>query len=576
MSVSSPVSNTTTTSRFANPPKWVKNILFFGLCAFGAGALIYNVLPSNRIEQPASFTPARASRGDFAETVEKVNAEFRAYWKRYKIEPANRAPDLAIARRLSLGLMGTVPSLEEIRVLEDTSRLKPEERIEWYLSRILEDRRYAGYVAERLARAYVGTEDGPFIIYRRRRFVTWLSDRLHQQDMQYDDIVQALISGDGLWTDSPEVNFLTVTADQAMENKPDSIRLAGRTVRAFLGTRIDCLQCHDENRTDDPSAFPDGEGDTRDGTQRDFHRLAAFFSEAENSLRGIQDAKDKKYQYKFLYEEEEETVEPAVPFNVELLEEKGNRRQRLARWVTHPKNRPFARAMVNRVWALMFGRALHDPIDNIPLDDVDDPALETLATDFIDHGFNIRRLIRVIAATEVFQLDSRSESFEITPLHERKWASFPLTRLRPEQVAGGLIQASSLRTIDANAHIFSQIARYGQENDFVKRYGDTGEDEFEDRGGTIPQRLLMMNGNLVKERTKGDITNASARIAALAPTDEKAVETAYLVVLSRRPDVRESAHFTKAFKGVKGNARQNMLEDLYWVLLNSTEFGWNH
>ncbi len=560
----------------ANPPVWLKNVLFVALCFCGAGALIYNVLPANRIERPASFVPGRENRPEFAGVVDKVNAEFRDYWKKYEIQPTDRADDLTIARRLSLGLMGTVPSLEEIRAFENTKRLKPEDRIEWYISRILEDRRYSDYVAERLARTYVGTENGPFILYRRRRFVTWLSDRLNQQDLAYDEIVRALISGDGLWTDSPEVNFVTVTSVESNENQPDNIRLAGRTVRAFLGTRIDCLQCHDENRTEDPSIFPDGDGDTRDGTQRDFHRLAAFYSETQNSLRGIQDTKDQPYNYKFLYEEEEETVEPGVPFNVELLEEEGTRRQRLANWVTHPRNRPFARAMVNRIWALMFGRALHDPIDNIPLDDIDDPALETLATDFIEHDFNIRRLIRVIAATEVFQLDSRSTKFEITPLHERKWASFPLTRLRPEQMAGGLIQASSLRTIDANAHIISQITRYGQESEFVKRYGDTGEDEFEDRGGTIPQRLLMMNGELVKERTKSEITNASARIAVLAPTGETAVETAYLVVLSRRPTAPEAAHFAKRLKGVKGKPRQDMLEDLYWVLLNSTEFSWNH
>jgi len=575
--MSAPAAETSNAGSVASTaPAWVKNVLFIGLCFFGAGALIYNVIPSNHIEQPASFTPGREKRGDFAEVVDKINAEFREYWKDAKIEPTGRAPDLTIARRLSLGLMGTVPSLEEIRAFEDTAHLQKPDRIEWYVSRILEDRRYSDYVAERLARAYVGTEQGPFILYRRRRFVTWLSDRLHQQDLQYDDIVRALISGDGLWTDSPEVNFVTVTSVEANQNQPDNIRLAGRTVRAFLGTRIDCLQCHDENRSEDPSVFPDGDGDTRDGTQRDFHRLAAFFSEAGSSLRGVQDTKDKKYSYQFLYEDKEETVEPAVPFNVELLEESGNRRQRLAKWVTHPKNRPFARAMVNRVWALMFGRALHDPIDNIPLEDIDDPALETLATDFIEHDFNIRRLIRVIAATEVFQLDSRSETFDITLRHERKWAAFPLTRLRPEQMAGGLIQASSLRTIDANDHIFSQILRYTQENEFVKRYGDTGEDEFEDRGGTIPQRLLMMNGSLVKERTKADITNASIDIAVLAPTDEKAVDTAYLVVLTRRPDPAEANHFAKALKGVKAQARQDMLEDLYWVLLNSTEFSWNH
>ena len=77
--------------------------------------------------------------------------------------------------------------------------------------------------------------------------------------------------------------------------------------------------------------------------------------------------------------------------------------------------------------------------------------------------------------------------------------TYPVTRLRPEQIAGGLLQAAVLHTIDAQSHILVRIARGNQENEFVQRYGDTGEDEFAAHGGTIPQRLLMMNGKVVHE-----------------------------------------------------------------------------
>ena len=62
----------------------------------------------------------------------------------------------------------------------------------------------------------------------------------------YNEIVQQLLTDTGLWTDSPAVNFVTVTLDENNKNRPDPIRLAGRTTRAFLGMRIDCLQCHDD------------------------------------------------------------------------------------------------------------------------------------------------------------------------------------------------------------------------------------------------------------------------------------------------------------------------------------------
>src|SRR5690606_29327437 len=178
-----------------------------------------------------------------------------------------------------------------------------------------------------------------------------------------------------------------------------------------------------------------------------------------------------------------------------------------------------------------FGRPLVEPVDDIPLFGDYPPGLETLADEFIESGYDLQWLIRVIAASEVFGRDSRAP-FEVTSDHERHGAVFPLSRLRPEQAAGSLIQASSLKTIDSGAHIIMQLARFAQQNEFIVRYGDMGEDEFEDRGGTIAQRLLMMNGKLTRERTSQNLLlNAASRIALLAPSDEKAIETAYLCIL---------------------------------------------
>ena len=92
----------------------------------------------------------------------------------------------------------------------------------------------------------------------------------------YDQIVRDLITAEGLWTDRPEVNFLTVTFD-SNDGNPDPIRLAARTSRAFLGLRIDCLQCHNDflgnvNLGDSDSI--------REGMQSDFHQLAAFYTAA--------------------------------------------------------------------------------------------------------------------------------------------------------------------------------------------------------------------------------------------------------------------------------------------------------
>jgi hypothetical protein len=590
---------------------WRKNLLFAAICLVGLLAIGDQLLRRTHVEQPTEFHPRRfAAPGtpvsatpkldqakkidsakkiakawpsnepdaDWGQTLAKLNAEFVQEWQDKGLTPAPHADSLTITRRLSLALTGTVPSLEEIRALEKVS---PDDRLEWWTSHLLEDRRHSEYLSERLARAYVGSENGPFIVYRRRRFRLWLAEQLYQ-NTPYDEIVRKLISEDGIWTGKPATNFVTATSDPNMDNQPDEVRLAGRTARAFLGMRIDCLQCHDDKLGN----VSLGTGaDSHSGTQADFHQLAAFFGPTEVTLVGVHDG-DKPYETKYLDAEKSEVVSPKVPFSDGLNDGSGGRREQLARWVTHPQNKPFARATVNRVWAMMFGRPLVEPIDDIPLEMPEGekypPGFELLADDFVAHGYDVRRLIRLIAACKPMLVDSQAD-FEITPQHERHWAAFPLTRMRPEQMAGALIQASSLTTINGDAHVVQQVTMFGQTNNFVERYGDMGDDEFIARGGTIPQRLLMMNGELVKEQTGGEspVMNATSRIAMLTGKPEKQVEIAYLTTLTRRPTDEELAHFVARLQDADGGGgdqrtRQEALEDLYWTLINSTEFTWNH
>ena len=537
---------------------WPRNLLFAVVCGLGFATLGAYLLAGRPNIHPLSFQPERMQQADFRNTVDDVNRQFRADWSMAGLEPAGRADDLAICRRLSLALTGTIPSLEEIRAIE----AQPAEyRVQWWVSRLVEDRRYCDYVAERFARVFVGTDNGPFLVYRRRRFVVWLADQLEAK-VPYDALARKLISDRGLWTDSPAVNFVTVTLDQNGDKQPDPIRLARRVSRAFLGVRLDCVQCHDDNLGGD-------------WLQTDFHQLAAFFSDARQTAIGVRD-EDHDYKYQYLDADSEQIVESKVPFRDEAFDETGTRRQQLARWVTHRDNPAFARTTVNRVWALLFGNSMFEAVDNIPLDGPFPPGLETLAKDFAEHGHDLRRLIRLIAGTEAFQRDSRAEH-EITARHEAQWAAFPLTRLRPEQISGSILQSASLQTIDAESHILVRLVRSQQQSEFVRRYGDTGEDEFGAHGGTIPQRLLMLNGNMVKERTKEDLVgNASTRIATFASDDATAITTAYLAVLTRVPSMEEMEHFTELLEGKKKGQRARICEDLYWTLLNSSEFSWNH
>jgi hypothetical protein len=535
---------------------WARNLLFAGGCVTAVAVLHVTVFSGpSRLDETRNQPTYRGLQ----ETVTHVDELLATDWTENQLEPVPKADELLVARRLSLALMGTIPSLEEIRWLES---LPSEERTERWLDRIFSDRRYADYVAERLARAFVGTDDGPFLLYRRRRFVSWLADSLHE-NRPYNQIVTELIADAGLWTDKPATNFVTVNIKPDSDEDPDPSRLAGRVARAFLGVRIDCAECHDH-------PFDKWK-------QQDFQHLAAFFGQTRRSFTGIAD-RSGDYEIDDRQTGERKIIEPAVPFEPELLPQLGTRRQRLAAWVTHRDNPAFARAMSNRAWAIMLGRPLVEPIGNVPSRGETPTILDVIADDFVQHGYDLRRLLTVIASTRAFQLDSRAaEGKELSEQHWQHWAVFPMTRLRPEQVVGGLLQSASLTTIDYQSHILTRALRQVSQSDFIKRYGDTGSDEFDSRGGTIPQRLLMMNGNLVRDKTHENfVANAATRVARLAPSDDKAIEVAMLAVLSRRPAEEEAGYFQKEFAATSDKPRNERMEDFYWTLLNTTEFSWNH
>jgi hypothetical protein len=534
---------------------WARNLLFIGILLGGIALLRASLFPLLTPARAVHFDPGPSRSDDFQAVVRQVNDAFRAEWQRQGLATAPAAADLSVARRLSLALTGTVPSLEEIRQFEAQP---PELRIAGWTNYLLVDRRFSDYFAERLARAYVGTEDGRLIAYRRRRFVSWLSDEL-LKNTSYGDLVRALIATEGMSTDQPPVNFIAVAVEQG--DKPNAERLAARVTRAFLGLRLDCAQCHDH--------FLEA-----NWKQRHFQALAAFFGQTRQTITNVHDGTGE-YQYEDRKTGKKVAIEPDVPFQPELLPAQGRRRERLAAWVTHPANVWFARATVNRVWALMFNRPLRDAVEAQTLDEEAPPALDILARDLTAHNYDLHRLIRLIAASEVFHLDS-SAPHEITEEHDRAWAAFPMTRMRPEQVIGSVFQAASVQTIGPQSHIVLRAARYVQEKDFIKRYGDTGDDEFDGRGGTIPQRLLLMNGTLVNDKLRPELVNASAQIAQMAPDDRAAVETAYLTVLTRRPTPKEADFFAARLAGSQSKERERRLSDLYWVLFNATEMSWNH
>ncbi len=552
------------------------------LFAVGVVFLVFKVVQiAGRIDVATAAPPTVVAEKNVDSSVARLNDWFRMHWEQEAATVAEPADDLAVFRRLSLALFGAVPSLEDIRTFEADSQ---PDRIDRWVVQMLQDSRYSDYFAERLARSLVGVEQGAFIVFRRDRLTSWLAEQL-RNDASWTEMTRELIAAEGLWTDQPAANFITMARidDEGL----DENKLAGRSVRTFLGQRIDCAQCHDHPF--DP-----------EWKQADFERLAAFFSQAAISLGGVTDypLDDDKHDvvYKVtdpgMSESDARTIPAAVPFHAEWLPSDGGLRHRLANWITHKDNRRFERAIANRMWGFMFGKPLHEPVDDLPHPvDGEQDALDILGAEFRAGDGRLSTLIRMIALSDVFRLSSESTTAtdEDYTAQIRAWSVFPLVRLRPEQVIGSLFQAGHIRNIDQNSNPLIRVQKFGNENDFLNEYGDLGDDELLQQVGTIPQALLRMNGRFTADLSKVDLLTASNQILRLSPDDRAVVENSYLACLCRRPTNEELQFFTEMLNSGKPaeenesktstkpiRDRAEIMQDLFWTLFNSPEFSWNH
>lgn len=550
-----------------------------GFLAVLLSGVVYLMLSTSTRNEIARVNPAilqSSSRQNLQQAWGPVDQEFRQTWAQAGITPNPLADDRLIMRRMSLALTGMPPSLEQLRWSE---QLPAEKRLDHFLAHLLEDRNAHDYLAERLTRAWIGTENGPFVVFRRRRFVDWLSERIGR-NTPYDEIVQQMLTSRGLWTDNGAVNFYTAQLNGDDDDQLDKVRLTGKLSRSFLGMRLDCLQCHDDFTGTTEVGLPE---EPRGGLQTDFHGLASFFSQTYISPTGIHDSVNlPTYSVELLGDTQPTTLQAAVPYgpdwsagvwNDQRLTKTVTLRQQLSDWLTHADNRPFARSLVNRMWGLLLGRPLVEPVDDVPLYGPFPPGLESLTDQFIAHDFDLRFLISVIVNSEAFRVDSRSDA-PILPEHERLWASFPLTKIRPEQMAGTISQVASLSRVDDRSHVLLQVIRFGEQGEFLTRFGDLGDDEFFPASETISQRLLLFNGEMVGERLSrnGLPFNSVRELNALCPDHKTLIRLIYNIVLTREPSEQEMAHFLPKFSADPTAA----IEDTLWVLVNSSESLWNH
>lgn len=490
-------------------------------------------------------------------------------WKQHKVTPAPIAEDAEFLRRVHLDIAGKIPTVSEVRAfLADESADKRRRVVE----QLLESPAYITNFSNKWRSALMPEADSDIQVRLLvPGFEAWLRDKL-REDAGYDELVREILT---LSLEPPEANgrnaFMAATGTaspvafyQAKQIAPES--LAAATARMFLGVRIECAQCHDH-------PFDDWK-------QEEFWSFAAFFAGIERRnpeqgvFGGVRELLDRR--------------EIAIPdsdkvVQAEFLDGSPPRfrfregpRTTLAEWVASADNPYFARTAANRLWGHFFGIGLVDPLDDFgPHNPPSHPELlNILAEELAAASFDIKFLIRAITASDTYQRTSRKT--HESQSNPRLFARMAVRAMTPEQLYDSLLRA------------IGRYEPYSPQRGFLIGSGDSRGQFLElfanDRDSptetqtTILQALAMMNGDYVAGATAVEQSKTLAAVLDYPLLDtEGRIETLFLATFSRPPRAEELGRLSEYVEQSGDDDQQRKaLADVFWTLLNSSEFLFNH
>src|SRR5581483_9380017 len=263
-----------------------------------------------------------------------------------------------------------------------------------------------------------------------------------------------------------------------------------------------------------------------------------------------------------------------------LADESGDVRVKLAAWMTAPDNPFFAKATVNRVWKQFLGRGIVHPVDDFRATNppINAPLLDALAKDFVAHGYDMKRLIRTICNSRVYQLSS---TVNATNAEDTKnFSHYYIKRLGPEALLDAICIATGVEEQFNGVRPGTRAINLPDNNVgsyFLDVFGRSRRLNVQERSQetSMSQALALMNGTSIN----GKITDPNGRIAQLIGrlgdrSEEAIVSELYLATLARYPNEKE---LKRALDYIHGSpSPRDGYEDLMWAMLNSREFLFNH
>lgn len=486
--------------------------------------------------------------------------------------PSPVCDDATFLRRAALDIAGRLPTTEEARAF--LASREPDKR-DKLVDSLLASPDYADYFANKWTALLKNKRDDTKDLTANFAFHSWVRDSL-LANKPYDRMVREILAATGTITANPPVAWYK-RVKQPTEQLEDVAQL-------FLGVRMQCAQCHHHP--------------FERWSQHDYYSMSAFFTQigrkptataGEDVIfhkRGIAQAENKKTKL---------PVRPAGLGDPALeIPPDDDPRLQLADWMGSKSNPFFAKSLVNRYWKHFFKRGLVEPEDDIR--DTNPPSnpelLDALAKHFIESGFDLKAVVRVITQSRTYQLSAQPN--EYNAVDRQNFSHFYPKRMQAEVLLDSIDQLTGARTDFADLPASTRAIAlpdnsYNRSSPFLKVFGRPEAASVCEcervQSSSLAQSLHLMNAADVKAK----LATSGGRAETLAKSDKpepEKIRELYLAAFAREPRPEEMGIAEEYVSRPRADSQDKPLnspqakrlgyEDLLWALINTKEFLYNH
>jgi hypothetical protein len=475
--------------------------------------------------------------------------------KKLRITPSELCTDEAFLRRACLDIIGVLPSVEEYRRFMSDSAPNKREKL---VDELLERKEFAELWVLKWAELLQIRSSQQVSYKATLLYYNWLQDNI-ARNVPMDQMVQELLGSTGGTFKNPATNYY--------QNETDTLKVSENVAQVFMGMRIQCSQCH--NHPFDR------------WTQDDYYGFAAFFSQV--GRKGTDDPRE-------IVVFNSGGGEVAHPVGGRVMKPKflggatpdvagKDRRVVLAKWLASADNPYFATNLANIVWDHFFGKGIIDPVDDVR---VSNPAsnpelLQELGKRFTEYRYDFKKLVRDICNSRTYQLCTQPN--ESNQGDTRNFSHAALRRIKAETFLDCISQVTETKNkfpglpVGARA---AQIADGTVSTYFLSTFGRATRETVcsceVKLEPTLSQSLHLLNGEATTQRIAGG--NLVGRRLGEKKVPKEVIEELYVRCLSRRPLATEVAKLEPVI--AKEPDKKKALDDVFWALLNSREFMFNH